>query len=74
TEFGSTYDEAEISQKMSNTVRRADEKIIDYCFRIHSMGKRYNLSESAIIRYARDGMKHNALQAAIAARTFSTMK
>jgi len=39
-----------------------------------ALGNRYNLSESAIIRYARTGLKHRELQQSIVTTKFATMK
>jgi len=72
-EFGSTPDKAEIHYIMSN-VRRQKETIKEYCFRMSALGNRYNLSESAIIRYARTGLKHRELQQSIVTTKFATMK
>ncbi|XP_017478475.1 PREDICTED: uncharacterized protein LOC108368193 [Rhagoletis zephyria] len=74
SEFGTTHDEAEIHFLMSNATRRPKERINEYCFRVSSIGVRYNLSESAIIRYIRVGLKHRELQQSIAAMKFNTVK
>ncbi|XP_049303008.1 uncharacterized protein LOC125776162 [Bactrocera dorsalis] len=61
-EFGSDRDEAEI------------HFVKEYCFRVAALGIRYKLSEAAIIRYARAGLKHRELQQSITAMKFTTMK
>lgn len=73
-EFGSEKDEAEIHFVMANATRRPKETVKEYCFRISSLGIRYKLSEAAVIRYARSGLKHRELQQSIAAMKFTTMK
>ncbi|XP_017488608.1 PREDICTED: uncharacterized protein LOC108376868, partial [Rhagoletis zephyria] len=73
-EFGCEFNEAEIHSKMASATRKQNEKIIDYCFRISGLGRRYGLTESAIIKYIRDGLKHRELQTAIAALKFNTIK
>jgi len=59
---------------MTKAVRKQNEKISDFCFRISALGRRFKLSEAAIIRYAREGLKHRELQMAIAVMKFGSMK
>ncbi|XP_067614932.1 uncharacterized protein [Eurosta solidaginis] len=73
-EFGTKMDEADINYIMSSTTRKQGEKVIEYCFRMSATGKRYGLSESAIIKYTREGLKYRDLQSAIAVLKFNTMK
>ncbi|XP_049316662.1 uncharacterized protein LOC125779373 [Bactrocera dorsalis] len=73
-EFGSDRDEAEIHFVMANATRKPKEIVKEYCFRVAALGIRYKLSEAAIIRYARAGLKHRELQQSIAAMKFTTMK
>ncbi|XP_049308554.1 uncharacterized protein LOC125777493 [Bactrocera dorsalis] len=56
-EFSCIPDEADIHYKMSQAVRKPNENLLDYCFRVSALGKRFTLSESAIVKYARDGLK-----------------
>lgn len=69
-EFGTEPEEADVCFKMSSSTRRHCEPISEYCFRMTTLG----LSESAIVKYTREGLKHNDLQSAIAALSFKTMK
>ncbi|XP_050339157.1 uncharacterized protein LOC126765591 [Bactrocera neohumeralis] len=73
-DFGSDRDEAEIHFVMANATRKPKEIIKEYCFRVAALGIRYKLSEAAIIRYARVGLKHRELQQSISAVKFTTMK
>lgn len=73
-EFGSTPDEAKVHFDMVNASRCPKELIKDYCFRMSALGSRYNLSEAAIVRYTKGGLKHRELQTSIAATSFATMK
>ncbi|XP_036325107.1 uncharacterized protein K02A2.6-like [Rhagoletis pomonella] len=73
-EFSCIPDEADIHYKMSQAVRRPNENLLDYCFRVSALGKRYALSESAIVKYARDGLKHRELQVAVATTRFKTLR
>lgn len=73
-EFGTMPDEADIHYKISNAKRQHGETIIEYCFRMSALARRYNVSESAIIKYTREGMKHRDLQMAIAPLRFKSMR
>lgn len=73
-EFGSHLDEAEIHRKLSNTHREKNENVIDYCFRISALGRKYKLSDQAIIKYTRDGLKNRDLQSATAAIRFASLR
>ncbi|XP_067635211.1 uncharacterized protein [Eurosta solidaginis] len=73
-EFSCVPDEADIHFKMSQTTRKPNESLLDYCFRIGALGKRFGLSESSIVKYARDGIKQREFQIAIAANRFSSMR
>lgn len=73
-EFGTTLDEAEIQRRMQNAARKQNELIQDYCFRICALGRRFKLSESAIIKYTRDGLRNRELQSATAALRFTSVK
>ncbi|XP_053968427.1 uncharacterized protein LOC128869850 [Anastrepha ludens] len=73
-EFGTKPNEAEIHYKMNSSVRKFDEKVVEYCFRMSAIGQRYNLSESAIIKYTRNGLRNRELQTAIAPMRFDSMR
>ncbi|XP_017461951.1 PREDICTED: uncharacterized protein LOC108355297 [Rhagoletis zephyria] len=73
-EFCVSYDEAQVHRIMSESVRKTGERISDYCFRVYALGKRFQLSESAIIQYTRQGLNHRDLQIAIAAQRFESAK
>ncbi|XP_065358751.1 uncharacterized protein LOC135952661 [Calliphora vicina] len=73
-EFSTVPDEADIHFKMSNATRKNEESINEYCFRMSALGRRHGLSESAIIKYTREGLKHRELQVAIATVRFKSMK
>lgn len=73
-EFASSQDEAEIHFKMISAVRKGDEKLTDYCFRIRALGKRYKLSEKAIVKYAREGLQNREIQFAIAAQKIESVR
>ena len=72
--FGIKLNEAEVHQKMYNGYRKPNETIMDYCFRMCALGRRFDLSEQATIKYTRDGLRHRDLQAATAAMRFSSIK
>uniref|UniRef100_A0A1I8NJL5 CCHC-type domain-containing protein n=1 Tax=Musca domestica TaxID=7370 RepID=A0A1I8NJL5_MUSDO len=73
-EFSTNADEADIHFKMTSTVRRQDESISEYCFRMSALGRRYGISETAAVKYTRAGLKHRELQQAIAPIRFRTMR
>ena len=72
--FGIKLNEAEVHQKMYNGYRKPNETIMDYCFRMCALGRRFDLSEQATIKYTRDGLRHRDLQAATATMRFSSTK
>ncbi|XP_037930998.1 uncharacterized protein LOC119665821 [Teleopsis dalmanni] len=73
-EFDVKCDEADINFELSQAVRNVNEGIIDYCFRIAALGRRYKISDSAIIKYTRNGLNDTKLQAAIAPLRFNNLK
>ncbi len=73
-EFCVNYDEAQVHRIMNESVRKTGERISDYCFRVYALGKRFQLSEPAIIQYTRQGLNHRDLQIAIAAQRFENAK
>lgn len=73
-EFRTTCDEADVHFKMRNAIRKDGELIIEYCFRVSTLGKRYDLSDAAIIKYIREGLRNKDLQNAIAATKFRSLK
>ncbi|XP_046811925.1 uncharacterized protein LOC124421142 [Lucilia cuprina] len=73
-EFAASQDEAEIHFKMISAVRKSDEKVTDYCFRICALGKRHKLSEKAIVKYIREGLQNREIQVAIAAHKIDSVK
>lgn len=73
-EFCVSYDEAQVHRIMSESGRKTGERISDYCFRVYALGKRFQLSESAIIQYTRQGLNHRDLQMAIASQRFESAK
>ncbi|XP_037928488.1 uncharacterized protein LOC119662907 [Teleopsis dalmanni] len=74
TEFGCEYDEADIHYNMSRVARRQNVTITESIFRVSALGRRQNLSEMAITKYAREGLKHRELQMAIAPLKFVSVK
>ncbi|XP_037953796.1 uncharacterized protein LOC119683966 [Teleopsis dalmanni] len=74
TEFGCEYDEADIHYNMSRVVRRQNETITEFIFRVSALGRRHNLSEMAITKYAIEGLKHRELHMAIASQKFVSVK
>ncbi|XP_037930328.1 uncharacterized protein LOC119665079 [Teleopsis dalmanni] len=74
TEFGCEYDEADIHYNMSRVVRRQNETITEFIFRVCALGRRHNLSEIAVTKYVREGLKHRELQMAIAPQKFVFVK
>ncbi|XP_017460837.1 PREDICTED: uncharacterized protein LOC108354156 [Rhagoletis zephyria] len=73
-EFSCVPDEADTHFKMSQAARKTNESLLDYCFRIGALGKRFGLSEPTIVKYAIDGLRHRELQKAIAANRYSSMR
>ncbi|KAI8116195.1 hypothetical protein CVS40_11685 [Lucilia cuprina] len=70
-EFAASQDEAEIHFKMISAVRKSDEKVTYYSFRICTLGKRYKLSEKPIVR---EELQNREIEVDIAAHKIDSVK